>query len=202
VGSSNGSRLARALVSHPKLILADEPTGNLDTANGETVMDLLTGVSQSGTTVIMVTIRWSMPLAHSERVRLLDGHWSTRHCWRLRCFAISDGGAAQPRAQSTVRGHQHRWPRVGLAAAILIGLFVRDEFSYDSFIPGHQRVFRVATNRILPGRARCSFRSFRPTWPVDEADFPGVQSVARLASETVGLRHGNFEASETLPGRS
>src|SRR5260370_5650128 len=47
--------IARALVSNPKLILADEPTGNLDTANGEAVMDLLTGVSKSGTTVIMVT---------------------------------------------------------------------------------------------------------------------------------------------------
>jgi putative ABC transport system ATP-binding protein len=73
-GQQQRVAVARALVAKPKLILADEPTGNLDTSNGDAVMDLLTGVSQSGTTVIMVT----HSLAHAARaqrtVKLLDGH--------------------------------------------------------------------------------------------------------------------------------
>jgi putative ABC transport system permease protein len=88
---------------------------------------------------------------------------------------------------------------VGFAAAILIGLFVRDEFSYDSFIPGHQHVYRVSTFRIVPGRGPIFVQVVPPdvaAWM--KLDFPEVQSVARLASEQVGLRHGNFEASDYI----
>ena len=66
--------VARAVVGNPRLIMADEPTGNLDSVNGEDVMQLLTRLNGEGTTIIMVT--HSQPHAeYAQRVvNMLDGH--------------------------------------------------------------------------------------------------------------------------------
>jgi len=72
-GQQQRVAVARALVANPKLILADEPTGNLDTANGEAVMEMLTRIMNGGTTIVMVTHSEE----HSKRahrvVNMLDG---------------------------------------------------------------------------------------------------------------------------------
>ena len=60
-------------MSEPKLILADEPTGNLDTANGEAVMELLTGLAVAGATVVMVTHSLVHAAAAKRTIKLLDG---------------------------------------------------------------------------------------------------------------------------------
>ena len=72
-GQQQRVAVARAVVARPKLILADEPTGNLDTANGEEVMQLLTQLNDDGTTIVMVTHSHSHAQYAHRTVNLLDG---------------------------------------------------------------------------------------------------------------------------------
>jgi putative ABC transport system ATP-binding protein len=72
-GQQQRVAVARALVSEPRLILADEPTGNLDTANGDEVMRLLTEAAAAGVTVVMVTHSLVHAAVAQRTVKLLDG---------------------------------------------------------------------------------------------------------------------------------
>jgi putative ABC transport system ATP-binding protein len=72
-GQQQRVAVARALVSEPSLILADEPTGNLDTANGEAVMAMLNSAATAGVTVVMVTHSMTHAAQAQRTVRLLDG---------------------------------------------------------------------------------------------------------------------------------
>ena len=72
-GQQQRVAIARAVVTNPKLILADEPTGNLDSKNGAEVMNLLTELNKEGTTIIMVThSQHDASFAH-RTVHLFDG---------------------------------------------------------------------------------------------------------------------------------
>lgn len=72
-GQQQRVAIARALVSNPKLILADEPTGNLDSKNGQEVMQLLKELNNEGTTIIMVTHSQHDASYASRVICMLDG---------------------------------------------------------------------------------------------------------------------------------
>jgi putative ABC transport system ATP-binding protein len=73
VGQRQRAALARALMNRPRLLLADEPTGNLDRATGRQVMELVAGAQAEGCTVVVVTHDPEIAAAGDQHLRLLDG---------------------------------------------------------------------------------------------------------------------------------
>ncbi|MHB1206363.1 MAG: ABC transporter permease [Rhodospirillaceae bacterium] len=89
---------------------------------------------------------------------------------------------------------------IGFGAALMIALFVRDEFSYDKWIPGHERLYRVSAHAVLANH----------TYPFDFAplgaaallkdEFPEIEAITRFASDdgAFSLRHNDIESLETI----
>jgi len=82
-GQQQRVAVARAVVNNPKLILADEPTGNLDTTNGEEVLELLGQLNADGTTIVMVTHDQSHADHAGRVVHMLDGRVLSENIVRM-----------------------------------------------------------------------------------------------------------------------
>ena len=65
--------IARALMNKPALLLADEPTGNLDSATGETIIELFSELNREGLTLLVVTHNASLAAAAHRQIELVDG---------------------------------------------------------------------------------------------------------------------------------
>jgi putative ABC transport system ATP-binding protein len=89
-GQQQRVAIARALVGDPQILLADEPTGNLDSANGEKVMDLLAALNLGGATLVMVTHEPRYAARAKRIVRLFDGQ----------IVAEQEGRASEAHAQA------------------------------------------------------------------------------------------------------
>ena len=72
-GEMQRAAIARALINSPRLLLADEPTGNLDSASGDAIIDLFTRLNQSGLTIVVVTHNPTLANAAPRRLTLRDG---------------------------------------------------------------------------------------------------------------------------------
>ena len=87
-GQQQRVAVARALITRPPLILADEPTGNLDSSHGNEVMELLCGLNEEGTTIVMVT-HSPHDASYSDRtINLLDGQVVSQKKSKLRQAAV------------------------------------------------------------------------------------------------------------------
>ena len=72
-GEQQRVAIARAAANHPRIILADEPTGNLDSNMGNEILNILLQLNQEGTTIIMVTHDENMAKRTNRLIRLFDG---------------------------------------------------------------------------------------------------------------------------------
>jgi putative ABC transport system ATP-binding protein len=78
-GQQQRVAVARAVIANPKIILADEPTGNLDSKHGDEVMQLLSNLNETGTTIVMVTHSPTYAEYGNRTVHLFDGHVVTEN---------------------------------------------------------------------------------------------------------------------------
>src|SRR5207244_2142817 len=101
--------IARALVGAPAIVLADEPTGNLDSANGEQIMALIEELNRQGATIVVITHEHAVAERCSRQIRVLDGQVvSDTVCDRGVLVAPLDGAGGAGRGTLSAKGGRLR----------------------------------------------------------------------------------------------
>ena len=101
-GQQQRVAIARAIVSDPEIILADEPTGNLDSRASQIVMEELKAIHDEGNTIIMVTHNPALTSYATRVINMLDGQIDTD------IKTVADSNLPQPIAKKSKRRHRHR----------------------------------------------------------------------------------------------
>lgn len=88
-GQQQRVAIARALINQPRIIFADEPTGNLDTVTGENILGLFRELSQQGSTIVLVTHNPEIAAVTPRRIEIRDGKISSNEDHRLAATSLN-----------------------------------------------------------------------------------------------------------------
>ena len=188
----------------PSLILADEPTGNLDTENGAQVMDILQALNGEGATIVMVTHSPSHADLARRRIDMLDGRGSRlRHPRDLRTAAMWSHYLLTLYRSLT----RHRLYAalnvlglaVGVAVFLVLWLDVRFETGFDRWIPNASTVYRVNSIRTSPGEGVHASASVPSTVaPLLKADYPQILAYTHIIEDDDPVAVGNRSDGEKV----
>ena len=164
-------RRGARLVNKPNLILADEPTGNLDSEHGDEVMKMLLKLNEEGTTILMVT-HSPGNAAYQQAHREPAGRHGSCRSSGARHEQLPDRPAAHAGAREALRAHQHRGLSLGVACCLILGLFLRSELTYDRHYLNHERIYR-SSHMGHGGGTQLDFAvTSRPLGPMLADEYP------------------------------
>ena len=164
-------------MTNPKLILADEPTGNLDSKNGAEVMNLLTELNKEGTTVIMVT--------HSQH----DASFAHRTVHLTSTYKPRDMRQLYYTLQTLLRGHGGTLEKLisltlGLVMGVLLFAQIVYELSFDRFYPNPETLVMLRMREVRQGvpEREYNYGTYRPAAADLSEAFPELIKSACLTS--------------------
>src|SRR5690606_30539779 len=184
-GQQQRVAVARALVTEPKLILADEPTGNLDSRNGNEVMELLTDLHAKGATILMVT-HSDYDASFSQRtIHMKDGMiFSEKHNQRNVDVLVDQIRSAMLKSWIKIFVYHLRQNKlfsflntlglaIGISGITFAVLYWNDEHAFNATNPNKDRIFQVVND--VGGDMKWPY-TMEPAGRLLKAESPGLKA--------------------------